>query len=372
MAPVTVFDDWIDLFRKWQDDIGLDHRVSREYRFETKFGDVAEPEIEFGSFAGQQKWETVQQIPDQRIRDALLTYLIVQGDTEFASVEQQLHLLQTAPSECDFQSLVRIFQEEMRHGWQMSNLLVSHFGSSGRLEAEKLLKRRAGKGERLLGAFNVPVHDWLDLFTYLEFQDRDGKFQLTMLGHCSFLPLARSMGPMLREEAFHLGTGHTGLKRIVQAGVVPIQLVQRYMNKWVPPCYDLFGTDHSSSAQWGYVWGLKGRYDEGAGDSVPDREHLNETAREHYIQECRKLVDDLNRAVLEPGTPLILPDPKFNRRVGTYANQPFDVQGNLLDGDSFDSYLTAAFPSPEDTLALRNIFKNHAWIQPRTNQIRTS
>jgi len=36
-------------------------------------------------------------IPDQRIRDALLNLIVYQGDTEFASVEQQRNLLTARP-----------------------------------------------------------------------------------------------------------------------------------------------------------------------------------------------------------------------------------------------------------------------------------
>jgi 1,2-phenylacetyl-CoA epoxidase catalytic subunit len=50
-----------------------------------------------------------------------------------------------------------------------------------------------------------------------------GKYQLTMCRRSAFAPLARSMPPMLKEEAFHLGTGHHGLKRVVKAGKI-----QRY------------------------------------------------------------------------------------------------------------------------------------------------
>ena len=82
------------------------------------------------------------------------------------------------------EALVRIMME-MRHGWQMCYLLLTHFGSSGRVEAEKLLQRRAFKRPRLPGAFNEEVRDWLDFLVYTEFQDRDGKYQLTMTGKSS-------------------------------------------------------------------------------------------------------------------------------------------------------------------------------------------
>src|SRR5207249_2500719 len=193
--------------------------------FEAKYGE-APSEIEFGDYHGQLRWKTVMHIPDQRIRDAVQNLVVYQGDTEFASVEQQRRLFETAPSRYDYLSLVRVMTEEMRHGWQMSHVLITQFGRSGRIEAQKLLERRAFTDDRLLGAFNQPVKNWLDFFTYTQFVDRDGKFQLTMLSHSGFLPLGRSMPPMLKEESFHLGTGNSGLRRIVQAGKIPIPILQ--------------------------------------------------------------------------------------------------------------------------------------------------
>ncbi len=132
-----------------------------------------------------------------------------------------------------------------------------------------MLERRAFDNKRLLGAFNVDVDNWMDFFTYTDFVDRDGKFQLQMLKYSAFAPLGRSMSYMLREEAFHMGTGNDGLRRIVEAGVIPAWLIQKYLNKWISSSYDLFGTDHSSSAHWAYVWGVKGRYDEPKNEQAP-------------------------------------------------------------------------------------------------------
>jgi len=73
----------------------------------------------------------------------------------------------------------------------------------------------------------------MDFFTYTDFVDRDGKFQLQMLKYSAFAPLGRSMSYMLREEAFHMGTGNDGLRRIVEAGIVPGWLIQKYLNKWI-------------------------------------------------------------------------------------------------------------------------------------------
>ena len=163
---------------------------------------------------GSRNGSVFGQIPNQSIRDALMNLIVYQGDTEFASVEQQKNLLDTAPTEYDRKALIRVNSEEMRHGWQMCYLLVNYFGDSGKLEARKLLERRAFRGDRLLDSFNAPVNNWLDFFTYTEFVDRDGKYQLTMLSHSSFAPLAESVTAMLKEEHFHMFTGHTGLTRI--------------------------------------------------------------------------------------------------------------------------------------------------------------
>jgi benzoyl-CoA 2,3-dioxygenase component B len=365
MPKLATFDDWVDLFRQWQAEVGVDRAVIGDYRFEAKFGELACDEIEFGAYAGQRKWETVLHIPDQRIRDALLNYLVVQGDTEFASVEQQRHLIATAPYEADRRALVRIMTEEMRHGWQMSYLLVTHFGASGRVEAEKLLQRRAFRRNRLLGAFNEEVRDWLDFLVYTEFQDRDGKYQLTMFRRSAFAPLARSIPPMLKEEAFHLGTGHNGLKRVIRAGKIPSWLIQKYLNKWVPACYDLFGTDGSSSAHWAYVWGLKGRYDEGATAEPPDLDHLNEAARALYVRELEGLVADLNRHIPADQPKLRLPDVKFRRRIGAHARQPYAVDGTLLSPEAYDRHLQEALPSPQDLALIDALMREPDWIAPR-------
>jgi benzoyl-CoA 2,3-dioxygenase component B len=365
MPKIATFDDWIDLFRQWQEDVGVDRAVIGDYRFEAKFGDLDSAEIEFGAFAGERKWEGVLQIPDQRIRDALLNYLIVQGDTEFASVEQQRHLIATAPNDYDRRALVRIMTEEMRHGWQMSYLLLTHFGSSGRVEAEKLLQRRAFKRNRLLGAFNEEVRDWLDFLVYTEFQDRDGKYQLTMFRRSAFAPLARSMPAMLKEEAFHLGTGHNGLKRVVKAGKIPSTLLQKYIHKWVPACYDLFGTDGSSSAHWSYTWGLKGRYNEGETPEPADLDHLNEMARNLYVRELEELIADLNRAIPEDQPKLYLPDLKFRRRIGDYVRQPYAVDGTLLSPEAYERHLHEVLPMPDDFKLMDAFMQESDWIESR-------
>ncbi len=365
MSRINSFDDWVDLFRAWREDIGLDPKLVDQYKFEAKFGELESNEVEFGDMHGRRKFERLLQIPDQRIRDGLLNLIVYQGDTEFGSVEQQRQLAQTAPNDHDLQSLIRVMCEEMRHGYQMCHLLIEHFGSSGRVEAVKLLERRAFEQNRLLGSFNEIVGNWLDFFVYTEFIDRDGKFQLKMLSHSAFAPLARSMGPMLKEEAFHLGTGHNGIKRILQSGRIPVPLIQKYINKWVPTAYDLFGTDHSSSAHWTYVWGLKGRYDESENPEPAKEEDLNENARALYVKEVDGLIAQLNAVIPADQPKLVVPSIKFHRSIGGYKDQAFNVCGDCLSATEWEAYRKTAFPVEEDLVTLRDICKDPGWIAPK-------
>ena len=367
MLRISTFDDWIDYFYGWQKDIGLDAPEFKDYRFEAKYGQVT-PEIEFGDYKGQLRWKTLMHIPDQRIRDAVMNLVVYQGDTEFASVEQQRRLFETAPSRYDYLSLLRVMTEEMRHGWQMGHVLITHFGRSGRIEAQKLLERRAFTDSRLLGAFNEIVNNWLDFFTYAHFVDRDGKFQLTMLSHSGFLPLAQSMPPMLKEESFHLGTGNNGLLRIVKARMIPLPIIQKYFNKWLPTSYDLFGTDRSSSAQWAYVWGLKGRYNERIAAAEADKQHLNESARNLYYEEVKKLTDILNKAIAEDQPKIEVPDLKFNRQIGEYACKFYNLKGEPMTAGEYEKYLPSVMPSREDQETLASIFKEKGWIQPKKEE----
>ena len=359
----TTFDDWVSQFGDWQKKVGFDTSWLGDYRFEAKYDfENVNPVIEFGDYKGKPKWERPLQIPHQNIRDALLHLITVQGDTEFASVEQQRHLLDTAPTEYDRKSALRIMAEEQRHGWQMCHLLMTHFGKEGAREAQKLLQRNANEGNRILGSFNEPTKNWLDFFVFTQFVDRDGKYQLKMLSHSAFKPLAASMGPMLKEESFHLGTGSNGLRRIVKAGVVPIPVLQRAFNRWIPTAFDLFGKDGSTSSEWAYVWGIKGRYDEDTNQTpVEDKRLLNAYNRDLYRQEIVREVEIINKSVEGPQK-LMVPDVRFHRAIGEFEGKEYTVEGQPWKGKgSYADYLATVLPTKEDDAVLAECFKGD-WI----------
>ena len=166
----------------------FDHVPMPEYRWGIFLAEREQGrKIAFGDHKGKDVW---QEVPGE-YRAELRRLLVVQGDTEPASVEQQRQLCLTAPSLYDMRNLFQINVEEGRHLWAMVYLLHRYFGSDGRDEADEMLERHSGDADspRILGAFNEPTPDWLSFYLFTYFTDRDGKFQLASLRESAFDPL---------------------------------------------------------------------------------------------------------------------------------------------------------------------------------------
>src|SRR5215469_1458349 len=193
----------------------FDYVKMPEYRWGILLAPQAEGRtIPCGEHCGEPAW---QEVPGE-YRAMLRRLIVIQGDTEPASVEQQRFLGKTAPSLYDMRNLFQVNVEEGRHLWAMVYLLQKYFGTDGREEAEALLQRRSGDPDtpRMLGAFNEQTPDWLSFFMFTFFTDRDGKMQLESLAQSGFDPLSRTCRFMLTEEAHHMFVGETGITRVVQ------------------------------------------------------------------------------------------------------------------------------------------------------------
>ena len=225
--------------------------------------------------SGRPVW---QEVPGE-MRAELRRLVVVQGDTEPASVEQQRHLCDTAPSLYDLRNLFQVNVEEGRHLWAMVYLLHRFFGRDGREEADELLVRHSGDIDkpRILGAFNEPTPDWLSFFMFTYFTDRDGKFQLASLRRERFrppgahLPVHAERGgpPHVRRcrrrrprGAAH-GRAHAqhDTDDVAPFGGINVETLQRYLNLHYSVSLDLFGAETSTNAANYFAAGLKGRFE---------------------------------------------------------------------------------------------------------------
>src|ERR1019366_7813589 len=252
--------------------------------------------ISFGQHYGEPAW---QEVPGEH-RAMLRRLIVIQGDTEPASVEQQRYLGKTAPSLYDLRNLFQVNVEEGRHLWAMVYLLQKYFGRDGREEADELLRRRSGDADspRMLGAFNEATPDWLSFFMFTYFTDRDGKMQLHSLAQSGFDPLSRTCRFMLTEEAHHMFVGETVISdpfdvaRVRALGVVDLPTIQKKLNLHYTLSLDLFGSEVSTNAANAYNAGVKGRYRE----TQIDDDHRLQSGTYPVL----KLVDGKIRRVDEP------------------------------------------------------------------------
>ncbi len=386
-----------------------------------KWGILLAPAVEgrriaFGAHKGEPVW---QEVPGEH-RAMLRRLLVIQGDTEPASVEQQRHLGATAPSLYDLRNLFQVNVEEGRHLWAMVYLLHKYFGRDGREEADDLLRRRSGHPDeaRMLGAFNERTPDWLSFFMFTTFTDRDGKMQLGALAQSGFDPLSRTCRFMLTEEAHHMFVGETGVTRVIERtcqamreagiedptdvdavrklGVIDLPLVQRKINLHVSLTLDLFGSEISTNAANMFNAGLKGRYREDkladdhqlvndtypvlllvdgaiAQHDVPALSALNMRLRDDFVSDTRGGVRRWNQVIEKAGYEyrLALPHVAFNRRIGAFAQVTADPTGVLLSAEAWAARRDEFLPTAEDGVYLDSLMvpvrepgKYAGWIAP--------
>lgn len=372
--------------------------------------------VPFGDHFGEPAW---QDVPGE-YRAMLRRLVVVQGDTEPASVEQQRYLGKTAPSLYDMRNLFQVNVEEGRHLWAMVYLLHKYFGRDGREEAEELLRRRSGSVDapRMLGAFNEETPDWLSFFMFTFFTDRDGKMQLESLAQSGFDPLSRTCRFMLTEEAHHMFVGTTGVQRTIQAtceamraagldgptdvravralGVIDLPTMQKKLNLHFSLSLDLFGSEVSTNAANFFSAGVKGRFHEtkidddhqlvndtypvlklvdGAISLVhePALTALNMRLRDDYVEDCERGIERWNKTISDAGVAfaLKLPHVAFNRKIGEFRNVHVSPNGELLDAASWDQRSAEWLPTPEDGDFIASLMRPEArpgqfaaWIAP--------
>ncbi|MGD2100903.1 MAG: benzoyl-CoA 2,3-epoxidase subunit BoxB [Acidimicrobiia bacterium] len=401
----------------------FDYVKMPEYRWGILLApDVKDRRIPCGEHFGEPVW---QEVPGE-YRSMLRRLIVIQGDTEPASVEQQRHLGSIAPSNYDMRNLFQVNVEEGRHLWAMVYLLQKYFGRDGREEAHELLRRQSGSEEapRMLGAFNEETPDWLSFFMFTFFTDRDGKMQLEALARSGFDPLSRTCRFMLAEEAHHMFVGYTGVRRIVEQtaskmaeagiedpydseavrrlGVIDLPTIQRKTNLHYSLTLDLFGSEESTNAANFFNAGLKARYhEEDLNDDhrlrndtyavaklvdgelrqvdVPALNALNARLRDDFMEDCLGGLGRWNKEIASHGIDyeITLPHVAFNRDIGEFGELHVSPGGDVLSDSEWDSSRDQWLPTPDDRAFIEEIMQPRyqspgefaSWIAPPSRGI---
>jgi len=395
----------------------FDYVKMPEYRWGVLLApQVEDRKIPCGEHFGQPAW---QEVPGE-YRNMLKRLIVIQGDTEPGSVEQQRFLGKTAPSLYDMRNLFQVNVEEGRHLWAMVYLLFKYFGADGREEADDLLRRSSGSEEapRMLGAFNEETPDWLSFFMFTYFTDRDGKMQLESLAQSGFDPLSRTCRFMLTEEAHHMFVGETGVGRVIERtceamkaagiddpydtdkirslGVIDLPTIQKKLNLHYTLSLDLFGQEVSTNAANAFNSGIKGRYMEVRidddhqlksatyrvknvdGDSIVDQDvpaltAINMRLRDDYVRDAAGGVGRWNKIIEKAGIQfeLKLPHEGFHRQIGIFSTVNVDPQGKIIPKEEWAAKSKDWLPTKADGDFIQSLMvpcfepgKFAGWIAP--------
>jgi 1,2-phenylacetyl-CoA epoxidase catalytic subunit len=345
------------------------------YQLYAKIGKLNSEVINFGRMAGQPRLERAGDMVGNMFYTAR-DIIRAQASTELGSIQQHRLTLEEAPTDQMKVSILRIMAEELRHAYQMfwvfdhdQSWMKPGHPDVAKETMDELLAMELGN--HVLDAFNIPFYNFLDNVVFATTIDLVGKYQLEMQKVFSYAPMARSMGPMLSEEGYHIGSGRGFLKELAigatnDSGRYSIEAIQKALNAWVPRGLEMFGNERGGETA--VAFGFKDRN--------------NGTAQSEYYSEVREVLELINveiarikvkdisapdarslvREVQDTGETmkgvsprdfLFVPDPKFYRQRGMeeIIFMPYDVYGNLIaddgkpvNGQRYLEYLKTVLP----------------------------
>jgi 1,2-phenylacetyl-CoA epoxidase catalytic subunit len=290
------FADYQVLLDNWEKYFPKDERFCLCAKMELGMPDT----VQVGDQTGQKKRLQPNELTEEQAQH-LLAIIRAQASTEFGSIQQHSGTLMRAQEDDDRFWVLRVMAEELRHGYQMLHLLLTEDwskasgGAKGEDMVEEILSMQTGS--HVLDAFNLEYDSFVDNVCFAAFVDRVGKYQLTMQKVCAYKPMADSMPPMLREEAFHLATGVIPMRRMAQKAakgdpLVSMQQLQHAANKWFPRALEMFGDERGgdTNVRFGF------------------KDMKNREAQDLYIEEVKKMLRDINGRFLRARFPEYTPD----------------------------------------------------------------
>lgn len=229
-------------------------------------------------------FEAGDPLPDE-YRELLYRVLKVAADTEtsllFPETDWLKGIIGLAPTPEDKLRITRLYWEELNHGYIFYKIWQD-LGVTPTAEDYK--------GTRDVYFADTPLETWTDVVLMNTLADRVGLYQYRQMEDCSYLPLARIVPKIARDEVGHATLGYNNLKALCEDPKGKAE-AQRLLFKWYPVALDMFGRSESKRDKRYIEWGLK--------------KQTNTELRRSFIQEVNPLLQSVG---LEP------PPETYNRK----------------------------------------------------------
>ncbi|OFV97554.1 MAG: hypothetical protein A3H28_12550 [Acidobacteria bacterium RIFCSPLOWO2_02_FULL_61_28] len=220
----------------------------------------------------------------QEYKDLFIKVMTIQADSELGGPHLYVERwVLAAPTAEDQMMLAKTAAEEIDHHRKFVKILAEL-----NVDVSHQLKNRSK--DRILEIFRDPLETWADMGCFGTFIDRVGGYHLEDFSECSYLPAARIIPQILKEEKQHIAHGIQILTRLCQTPEGKAE-VQKSLDRMYPRCLDMFGVTGSKRSEEYLQWGIKKRN--------------NEQGRTQYRAEVKKIIDQLG---------LQEPDPLKDRR----------------------------------------------------------
>jgi ring-1,2-phenylacetyl-CoA epoxidase subunit PaaA len=202
----------------------------------------------------------------QEYKDLFTKVMTIQSDSELGGPHLYVEKwILAAPTAEDQMMLAKTAAEEFDHHRKFVKVM-------GDLNIDLNYQIRNGREKRMLEIFRFPLETWADMGCFGAFIDRIGGYHLNDFAECSYVPVAKIIPQILKEEAQHIAHGLRILDSLCQTDEGRAEC-QKALDKIYVRALDMFGVTGSKTSEKYMHWGIKRR--------------TNEEARKAYMEEVR-------------------------------------------------------------------------------------
>jgi ring-1,2-phenylacetyl-CoA epoxidase subunit PaaA len=205
----------------------------------------------------------------QEYKDLFIKVMTIQADSELGGPHLYVEKwVLAAPTAEDQMMLAKTAAEEIDHHRKFVKILAE-------LNVDVSYQLKNKSKDRILEIFREPLDTWGAMGCFGTFIDRVGGYHLEDFSECSYLPIARIIPQILKEERQHIAHGIQILTKLCQTPEGKAE-AQKALDHMYPRALDMFGVTGSKRSDDFVRWGIKKR--------------TNEEGRKQYIAEAQALI----------------------------------------------------------------------------------